>query len=101
MASTVQDNPDESRYEIAVDGEVAGVAVYRRAEDRVVFTHTEVDDGHEGEGLGSQLVKAALDDVRAAGRQIVPACPFVSAYIERHAEYADLVDREMTSRLVL
>ncbi len=67
-------------------------------EDRYVFTHTEVEDGHEGEGLGSLLVKEALDDVRARGGQIVPVCPFVTAYIERHQEYADLVDKELTAR---
>ena len=101
MAPTVRSDPNSFRYELAVDGEVAGFAEYRMTEDRYVFTHTEVEDGHEGEGLGSLLVKEALDDVRARGGQIVPVCPFVTAYIERHQEYADLVDKELTARLVL
>ncbi len=100
MAPSVQHNPGGSRYEIVVDGAVAGFAEYQMTEDRMVFTHTEIEDGHEGEGFGSLLVKGALDDVRSAGRQIVPVCPFVTAYIDRHQEYADLVDRELTAKIV-
>jgi uncharacterized protein len=89
---TVADHPEEHRYEVRdADGTVLGFAAYRRHGDVVVFTHTEVDDGHEGEGIGSTLVRSALDDVRAAGRTIQPLCPFVRAYVDRHPEYADLV----------
>jgi hypothetical protein len=89
---TVRDNTDEGRFE-AVDesGVVAGFAAYRRREGRVVFTHTEVDDAFEGRGVGSTLVRAALDAVRDEGVQVVPLCPFVRSYIHRHPEYADLV----------
>lgn len=100
MAPSVQNNPGGSRYELVVEGAVAGFAEYQMTEDRVVFTHTEIEDGHEGEGFGSLLVKEALDDVRSAGRQIVPVCSFVRTYIERHQEYADMVDRELTAKLV-
>ncbi len=88
---TVRDNPEAHRFE-AVDesGSVAAVAVYRRHDDRVVFVHTEVDDAHEGQGVGSVLVRAALDTVRAEGLRVVAQCPFVRAWIERHPEYADL-----------
>lgn len=99
MATDVRDDPEESRFDIVVDGELAGFAAYRTVDDRRVFTHTEVDDSHEGEGLGSRLVKAALDESRAANRRIVAQCPFVSSYIERHPEYADLIDEEATARL--
>ena len=98
-AATVRDNTEESRFEIRTGDELAGIAVYRITDDRIVFTHTEIEDEHEGEGLGSKLIKAALDDVRAAGHQVVPVCPFVASYIERHQEYAELVDDEMTARL--
>jgi predicted GNAT family acetyltransferase len=89
---TVRDNTDKGRFE-AVDesGVVAGFAAYRRREGRVVFTHTEVDDAFEGRGVGSTLVRAALDAVRDEGVQVVPLCPFVRSYIHRHPEYADLV----------
>jgi predicted GNAT family acetyltransferase len=90
----VVDNPDEHRYE-ARDGAgtVLGFAAYRRTGNTVVFTHTEVDDSQEGKGVGSRLVRDALDDVRRAGLDVRPLCPFVRAYIERHQEYADLVTR--------
>jgi predicted GNAT family acetyltransferase len=90
---TVRDNSEDDRFE-AVDesGVVAGFAAYRREEGRVTFTHTVVDDAFEGRGVGSTLVKAALDAVRDEGVRVVPQCPFVGSYIERHPEYADLVD---------
>jgi predicted GNAT family acetyltransferase len=89
---TVEDNAAEDRYEASADGEIIGVARYVRRGGRTIFVHTEVDGDHEGEGVGSALVAAALDTERAAERPIVPLCPFVRAYIERHTEYSDLVD---------
>ena len=68
-----------------------GIAAYQRRGDTVVFTHTEVDPDAGESGLGSRLVRAALDDVRAKGEKVVPQCPFVRGWIERHQEYADLV----------
>jgi predicted GNAT family acetyltransferase len=90
-ALTVRDNPDDNRFE-AVDesGVVAGISAYRRYEDRIVFTHTEVDDAFEGRGVGSTLVKASLDAVRGEGLRVVAQCPFVKSYIQQHPEYADL-----------
>ena len=89
----VVDNPYEHRYEARdADGTVLGFSAYRRSGDTVVFTHTEVYDAQEGKGVGSVLVRGALDDVRRAGRRIRPLCPFVKAYVERHEEYADLVE---------
>lgn len=88
----VVDNPGRHRYEArADDGAVLGFSQYRRSGDTVVFTHTEVDDAQEGHGVGSRLVRGALDDVRAAGLRVRPLCPFVKAYIDGHPEYADLV----------
>ena len=85
------DNTEQHRYEARVDGELAGFAEYRVRGERVVFTHTEVDDAYEGQGIGSALARAALDEVRAAGRKAVPQCPFIRSWIDRHPEYADLV----------
>ncbi len=99
MAPNVRDNTDSSRFEIVVDGDVAGFAAYRMVDDRLVFTHTEIEDDHEGEGLGSLLVRSALDEARRTKRHVVAQCPFVSSYIEHHPDYADLVDKEMSERL--
>ena len=85
------DNPGEHRFEVRVDGAVAGFAAYR-ADDRAhVFTHTEIDPAYEGKGLGSVLVRGALDEMRRRGRDVLPACPFVRRWVERHPDYLALV----------
>lgn len=90
MTDTVRNNTDENRYEINVDGHLA--ATYYRIVDGVItFIHTEVPDALAGRGVGSKLVKGALDQVRAAELKVVPQCPFVRAYIEKHPDYADLL----------
>jgi predicted GNAT family acetyltransferase len=87
----VQDAPDRSRYEIYADGQLAGFTQYRRAGERADFTHTEIEEEFEGRGLASELIRAALDDARRRGLQVVPTCPFVADFIDKHAEYQDLV----------
>ena len=90
-AVDVTDVASASRYEITADGVLAGFAAYRDRDGKRVFTHTEIDPRFEGRGLGSQLVRAALDDVRARGLTIVPTCPFVRSWLDKHEGYADLV----------
>src|SRR5215211_8109046 len=85
---------ERDRFEIRVDGRTAGHADFVRKGDRVFFTHTEIDDAFEGQGLGSKLARGALDAVRAAGDPVVPLCPFIASYIGKHQEYDDLVDHE-------
>ena len=82
----VKHNPDQSRYELDAEHGTA-VAIYRQQGDRAIFTHTEVPPADEGKGIGSQLVRAALDDTRRRGLKIVPACSFVAAFMRRHPEY--------------
>ena len=91
MATQVVDNPDQHRYEIHVDGTVAGFAAYRRRSGVVTFTHTEIDPAYEGQGLGSALARSALDQTRDSGERIVPLCPFIAGYLRRHPQYVDLV----------
>jgi predicted GNAT family acetyltransferase len=86
----VTNNPELARYEIRLGDSMIGLAAYQRATDLIVFTHTEVDDGFEGAGVGSRLVRHALDAARAEGTLVLPLCPFVHAFMLRHAEYADL-----------
>lgn len=84
-------NPDENRYEIEVDGELAGFAQYRERPGLIAFVHTEIDDRFEGRGLAGELISFALDDARKRELEVLPFCPFVNGYIERHREYVDLV----------
>ena len=85
-APSVTDHPEQSRFELQVDGELAGWLEYRPAGDNVILAHTEVMEGHEGQGLGGVLVKHALEAARAGGKGVIATCPFASAYIERHPE---------------
>lgn len=91
---TVTDNAAASRYEVHLDGDLAGFAVYALADGLITFTHTEIDPAFEGRGAGSALVRAALDDVRAkAERKVLPLCPFVKGWILRHPDYKDVLYR--------
>jgi predicted GNAT family acetyltransferase len=87
----VVDNLEASRFEVVVDGEVAGFAEYRRTKSSVAFTHTVIDPAYEGRGLGSVLARSALDATREAGFAVLPFCPFIRGYIQRHPAYLDLV----------
>lgn len=95
----VADDSDRSRFEVTVDGTLAGFAEYDATEPGVVaILHTEVFERYEGQGLAGQLAKAALAAVRASGRKVVPLCPYVRAYVRKHApEYDDLLRKPLTS----
>jgi uncharacterized protein len=87
----VRHNPALSRYELDTEHGVA-IAVYTKRGDRLIFTHTEVPPASEGRGIGSRLIRAALDDARHRGFKIVPACSFVAAFVARHPEYDNAAD---------
>jgi len=101
METTVADNAAANRFEITMDGRVAGFAAYQRNGSTVSFTHTEVDPSFEGHGLGSALARGALDATRAEGRSVLPFCPFIRAYLERHPDYLDLVPADQRSKFGL
>lgn len=88
----VTNNPQMSQYEAFIGEERAGVAMYRPRDGALVFTHTIVDPEFGGKGVGSALVRTALDEVRAAGEhKVVPECSFVASWIEKHPDYQDLL----------
>lgn len=87
----VNDNPSHERYDVLQEGMLAGFAQYRKSGGLIAFIHTEVDQQFEGKGLGTALIKGALDDARAQSLHVLPFCPFVRGYISRHGEYLDLV----------
>ena len=86
---TVTRNEASHRFEIATDSGVA-LLNYKLAPGVMTVLHTEVPAPLEGRGLASSLVRAALDHARANGLHVVPTCPFVRKYMERHPEYHDL-----------
>lgn len=86
----VEHNQEKGRYEVRVDGKLA-VLEYRDGGGVRYFTHTGVPQALEGRGIASTLAKTALDEARAAQLTIVPLCPFVRSYIQRHPEYKPLV----------
>ncbi len=90
MNNVVSNNPTQHRYELAVDGYVAA-AHYELADGVITFVHTEVPPELGGKGIGSTLIKGALDQVRADGLKVIAQCPFVKAWIGKHADYADLL----------
>ena len=92
MATDVLDVPARSRYEVTVDGELAGFSEYRQVEGARVFTHTEVFDAYEGKGVGSALARGALDDVGPEAGASWRCARSSPRLLERHGEDADLVD---------
>lgn len=89
--TTVTNNPEASRYEITVDGVLAGFSRYVDKGDVLVVMHTEVAEEFAGRGVAATLVTGELDDVRANGRRIQPLCPYVEAFLRKHPDYQDLV----------
>lgn len=83
-------NAPRTRFEVATESGLAQAQYVRRGET-AVFTHTEVPDAVNGQGIGSALVEAALAWARAEGIAVVPSCPFVAAYMSEHPETHDLV----------
>jgi hypothetical protein len=97
MATAVRNNTTLSRFELDANGATA-VANYRLANGVITFTHTEVPPRAREHGIGSRLVQGALEAARAQGLKVVPLCSFVSAYIARHPQFRDLLDRAGGSR---
>lgn len=97
----VVDDPGAGRFEILVDDAVAGFAEYKRRGSALAFTHTVIESAFEGRGLGSALARGALDAAREQGSPVLPFCPFIRSYIQRHPGYLDLVPQEQRARFEL
>ena len=91
--SGVRNNASANRFEIEVDGELA-VSNYTMRGNAIYFIHTEVPPSMEGHGIGNTLARASLDYAREHNLRVVPRCPFISAFIERHDEFQALVDAD-------
>lgn len=86
----IRDNAEQSRFEMIVEGHLAEVA-YRRETGQIVFIHTRVPEELSGRGIAGQLARFVLDAARAEGLKVVPQCPYIAGYIQKHPEYQDLV----------
>jgi len=90
MPDDIRNNSTLNRFELDAEGRTA-VAYYKLAPGVITFTHTEVPPALAGRGIGSRLVRGALEFARAQGLKVVAKCPFVSAYIAKHPEFGDLL----------
>jgi uncharacterized protein len=88
--NAVHNNTAKRRFELPLDGHTA-FSEYRRSDGVLYVMHTEVPKELNGKGIGSALVRGVLDTARAEGLKVKPLCPFVRGYIEKHAEYQDLL----------
>ncbi|WP_232663500.1 GNAT family N-acetyltransferase [Pseudonocardia sp. TRM90224] len=99
--SEVRDATERSRFEVLVEGVVAGFAEYELRGHTIAFTHTEMDQAYSGRGLASRLIKAALESARERDLRVLPFCPFVRSWIEKHPDFLDLVPETSRSRFGL
>lgn len=94
----VRNNTEADRYEVELDGQLA-VLTYSQRGNQIAFLHTGVPEELEGHGIANKLAYTALEDARTHHQQVVPACPFVAAYIRRHPEYLSLLSDAEKARL--
>ena len=90
----LEDQGNKGRYVVrGPDGAEAEMTYTRVGESRIIIDHTGVPDAFRGQGIGARLVTRAVEDARAAGKTILPLCPFAAAQFKRHPEWADVLDK--------
>jgi hypothetical protein len=87
----IEDNREQNRFEVTVDGARAGFIDYHAQPGLITLLNTEIDPAFEGRGIGTHFVAGVLDEIRGRGAHVLPICPFIRAFIQRHPEYNDLV----------
>jgi predicted GNAT family acetyltransferase len=92
MDLEVRENEAEDRFELLVDGQMAGLAAYRVRDGRTVITHSQVDPAYRGKGLGGELARLTLDHLRAKGVPVTVTCPFFVKYVEEHHDWDDILE---------
>lgn len=93
----VQDVPDRARFEarISADDALAGFIEYRLGSDWIALLHTEVLEAFQGQGIGGRLVRAVFEDLRARELPVLPRCPFILAWLQKHPEQHDILFRPL------
>ena len=97
----VRDNPERHRFEIDLGDGTFAIAEYTLRPGKMMFTHTEVPEAHGGKGIGTTLIRFALDAARERGLKVIPICPFFAAYMQKHAEVQDLLDPDWRKKFGL
>lgn len=92
MDAIVTENTEARRFELFLDGEVAGHASYRVRDGITVVTHSEVDPRFQGRGLGGVLARQTLDQLRSQQARVIPACPFFAKYVSQHHDWDDILE---------
>jgi uncharacterized protein len=100
-SSEIADAPERERYEIYVDGELAGFSLYKMRPGIIAFIHTEVEEAFRHRGLGERLITYGLDDARKRGLIVLPFCPFVQSFIQSRPDYVDLVPESQREAFAL
>ncbi|WP_459548458.1 GNAT family N-acetyltransferase [Nocardia sp. X0981] len=101
MPTEVRNNTALERFEITVDGEVAGYTEYQETVGERAFVHTEIDPRFDGQGYARTLVEAALEATRADGFGALPMCRVVQHFIETRPQYLSMVPHWARDRLGL
>ena len=91
MELQVADNPEQARYEIRADGELAGFVTYHLRDGVIALLHTETDPRFRGQGVAGRLIRSSLEAAGERHLAVLPYCPFTRRWITEHPEYADLV----------
>ncbi|NMG38298.1 N-acetyltransferase [Chelativorans sp. ZYF759] len=90
----LEDNGGKARYVLAgPDGAEAELTFTRVGEKQIIIDHTGVPDVFRGQGAGLKLVERAVEDARAAGKTVIPLCPFAASQFRRHPEWADVLKK--------
>jgi predicted GNAT family acetyltransferase len=95
----IRDNPAKHRFEADLGDGSFAIAEYKLVPGKIVFFHTEVPPVHEGQGVGSALIRSGLASARERGLKVIPICPFFASYIQNHAEEQDLLDPAYRKKL--
>src|ERR1700744_3333116 len=92
-APVLSDNQGASRYELHVGTVLAGFVDYRLSDhDKAIsLVHTEIEPAFRHDHLATHLARFSLDDARARGLAVLPYCPYITSWIRKHPEHADLV----------
>ncbi|NUT01539.1 MAG: N-acetyltransferase [Sphingomonas sp.] len=88
----IRDNPERHRFEVDLEDGSFAIAEYTLPAGKIMFTHTEVPEAYGGKGIGTKLIRFALDAARERGLKVIPICPFFAAYMQKHEEVQDLLD---------